>query len=90
MPVDIKKLFKANCGSGARYLSSEMRQRGDHNTVAVQFQMIPEDRRFDLDWAITGEGDEGLRAAVLKIAETAKNIREHLKPDPRPAVMNGH
>lgn len=80
--VNIRRTFKANCGSGARYLGHEMRQRGEHNTVAIQFEMVPEGRRFDLDWVVRDEGDEGLQLAVLKIAETAKNIREHLKPAP--------
>lgn len=87
--MNIRKLFKANCGPGARYLGHEMRQRGEHNTVAIQFEMVPEGRQFDLDWVVRGDGDEGLRVAVLKIAETAQNIREHVKPDGRPAVMNG-
>ena len=89
MPLNIRKIFNANC-AGSKYLGSEIRQRGEHNVVAIQFEMVPEGRKFDLDCVIRADGDDGLQAAVLRIAEIASNIREHIKPDPRPVVMNGH
>ena len=86
--VNIRKLFKANCGLGARYLGSEMQQRGEHNTISVQFEMIPEGRKFNLDGVIhDGDPDAELERAVLKIVNIAKNIRVHVEPD-RPVVMN--
>jgi hypothetical protein len=88
--LNIRKIFNANCGKGARYLGSELRDRGEHATVAIQFEMIPEGRKFDLDCVIRYDGDEGVRRAVMRIAEIASNIREHIKPDPAPVVMNGH
>lgn len=85
LPADVEMavyaIFTANCGMGARYLRSELSKRGEHNTIAVQFEMIPEGRQFNLDGVIRGEGDEALRAAVLKIADIAANIRDHIKPD---------
>lgn len=87
MPLNIRKVFKANCGPGARYLGSEIRQRGDENVVAVQFEMVPEGRKFDLDDVLHGDGDEELEKAVLRIAQIALNIRAHVNPD-RPVVMN--
>ena len=92
MPVNIRKLFKANCGPGALYLGSELKQRGEYNTVMVSFELKPEGRKFQLDGVIhQGKtDDEQLTNAVLKIAGIAKNIRETLaKPDGgpgRPAV----
>ena len=84
MSVNIKKIFKANCGPGARYFGSEMQQRGEHNTVMVTFDLVPEGRRFNLD-GVLHEGetpDEQVRAAVLKIAAIARNIRQTLaNPD---------
>lgn len=77
---EARRIFKANCGSGARFVSSELVHRGDHNTVKVRFQMIPEGRTFDLD-GVLHEGDtpdEQLERAVLKIARIAKNIRATL------------
>lgn len=86
MAVNIRKIFKANCGSGAVYLGSALRRRDVHETVAVQFEIIPEGRKFDLD-SVIHEGDtpdERLRNAVLKIAGIAKNIRATLAaPDGR-------
>lgn len=77
MAANIKKLFKANCGSGARYISHELLQRGEHNTVKVRFKIVPEGRTFDLDGVLhTGNtADEQLENAVLRIAGIAKNIR---------------
>ncbi len=80
MAVNIRRIFKANCGSGARYISHELLQRGEHNTVKVRFEMIPERRFFDLDGVLhVGDTpDEQLEAAVLRIAAIAKNIRATL------------
>lgn len=78
MPVNIRKLFKANCGPGAVYLGSELRQRGEHNVVAIQFEMVPEGRKFDMD-GVLHEGDSGeaqIENAVLKIADKARRIRD--------------
>lgn len=87
VPVNIRKMFKANCGSGARYLGSELRQRGEHNTVLVTFEIVPEGRKFNLD-GVLHEGDtadEQLERAVVKIAGIAKNIRATLAaPDGGP------
>lgn len=87
MSVNIRKLFKRNCGSGARYLGSELRQRGEHNTVRVRFQIEPEGRTFDLD-GVLHDGDtpdEQMERAVIKIAGIAKNIRATLAaPDGGP------
>lgn len=82
--LNIRKIFKANCGPGAVYLGSEMQQRGEHNTVMVTFELVPEGRKFQLD-GILHQGDTDdmqLENAVLKIATIAKNIRETLaNPD---------
>lgn len=77
MAVNIRRLFKKNCGSGARYISHELLQRGEHNTVKVRFEMIPEGRTFDLDGVlhVGATADEQLENAVLRIAGIAKNIR---------------
>lgn len=94
--MNIRRIFKKNCGSGARYLGSELRQRGEHNTVRVRFQIEPEGRTFDLD-GVLHEGDtpdEQMERAVVKIAGIAKNIRATLAaPDGGPgkvAVMTDH
>lgn len=82
--VNIRKIFKANCGPGAVYLSSELQQRGEHNTVMVCFEMVPEGRKFNLD-GVLHEGDTAdiqIENAVLKIAGKARHIREILaNPD---------
>lgn len=77
MSINVRRLFKENCGLGARYISSELEQRGDHNTVKVRFEMIPEGRFFDLDGVLhVGDtADEQLENAVLRIAGIAKDIR---------------
>lgn len=87
--MNIRKTFKANCGPGARYLSHELQQRGEYNTVAIQFEMVPEGRRFNLDGVIhEGETeDDQLRNAVLKIAGKTRHIRDILAaPDGRSAL----
>lgn len=85
--VNIRRLFKKNCGSGARFLASQLQQRGEHNTVLVTFEIVSEGRRFNLD-GVLHEGDtadEQLERAVLKIAGIAKNIRATLAaPDGGP------
>lgn len=92
MAVNVRKIFKRHCGDGARYLGSELRFRGEHNTVVVTFEMVPEGRKFNLD-GVLHEGDtpdEQIERAVVKIAGLAKNIRATLAaPDGgpgRPAV----
>lgn len=92
MPVNIRKLFKSCCGDGARYLGSEMQQRGEHNTVLVRFEIVPERRQFSLDGVLhQGETpDEKLRNAVVKIAGIARNIRATLAaPDGKSVIMVG-
>lgn len=90
--MNIRRLFKKNCGPGARYLGSELKQRGEHNVVQVSFEIVPEGRKFNLD-GVLHEGDtadEQIERAVLKIAGIAKNIRATLAaPDGgpgRPAI----
>lgn len=80
MSVNVRRLFKANCGPGARYRRSEMRMRGEYNTVMIAFEMFPEGRKFELDGVLhVGDtDDEMLTNAVLRIALIAKNIREPL------------
>lgn len=87
MPINIRKLFKRHCGPGARYLGSELQMRGEHNTVMVAFEMVPEGRKFKLDGVLhEGEtADEQIERAVVKIAGIAKNIRATLAaPDGGP------
>ena len=82
--INVCKIFKKNCGPGAVFLASEFRQRGEHNTLAICFEMVPEGRKFDLDTVLhEGETDEEqVTNAVLKIAGIAKNIRQVLEqPD---------
>jgi hypothetical protein len=92
MGVNIRRIFKKHCGRGALYLGSELQQRGEHNTVMVTFEIVPEGWKFQLDGVLhCGEThDEQLTNAVLRIAEIAKNIRATLAaPDGgpgRPAV----
>lgn len=92
MPINIRKLFKANCGSGAVYLDSKFDQRGEHNVVQISFEIIPEGRKFQVDGVLhQGDTDDAMvENAVLKIAGIAKNIRATLAaPDGgpgRPAV----
>lgn len=88
--INVRKLFKANCGPGAVYLGSEVRQRGEHNVIAIQFEIVPEGRRFDLDGVLhpSGSDDEQMENAVLRIATIAKNIRQTLaEPDGRSALL---
>lgn len=78
--MNIRRLFKSNCGPGARYIGSELKQRGEHNTVLVTFEIVPEGRKFNLD-GVLHEGDtrdEQVERAVVKIAGIAKNIRATL------------
>ena len=82
--INVRRLFKTHCGRGAVYLASELRQRGDYNTIAIQFEIVPEGRKFDLDGVLhQGETDEQqLENAVIKIAGIARNIRATLaNPD---------
>lgn len=81
MAIDVEQIFRENCGTAAKYLASEMRDRQGFKCLAIQFEMVPEGRKFDLDTVLRGDGDEALRAAVLKIADIAKNIREHIEPN---------
>lgn len=93
MAVNIRKLFKRNCGPGAVYLGSHLDFRGEYNTVIVQFEIIPEGRKFQLD-GVLHEGDtedEMVERAVLKIARIAMNIRETLAaPDGGPGKPAPH
>lgn len=92
MSVNIRKLFKLHCGPGAVYLGSHFDFRGEHKTVVVAFEIIPEAGKFRLDGVLhEGETDDEITEnAVIKIAGIAKNIRETLAaPDGgagRPAV----
>jgi hypothetical protein len=79
--INIRALFKANCGPGAVYLGSELKQRGEWNTVLVNFEIIPEGRKFTLDGVIHGPTDEDMEKAVMRIAGIARDIREHIKPE---------
>lgn len=79
--INIRALFKANCGPGARYLGSELKQRGEWPTVWINFEIVPEGRKFTLDGVIHGPADEDLEKAVLRIANIARNVREYTKPD---------
>lgn len=90
MTVNVRKLFKAHCGVGAVYLGSEIRQRGEHNVVAIQFEMVPEGRKFDLDGVLhEGEGeDEQIENAVLKIAHKARHIRDVLAAPDGKSVLH--
>lgn len=90
MPLNVRKLFKANCGAGAVYLGSEVRQRGEHNVIAIQFEIVPEGRRFDLDGVLHhGENeDQQMENAIIRIAGIARTIRETLaKPDGKSALL---
>jgi hypothetical protein len=81
----IQRIFKANCGSGARYIWSELSRRGEHDVVVLEFEIVPERRRFKLDGVIHPPGDDAaVRAAVERIADIAKNVRVHLAPGPVP------
>ena len=77
--LEVCRIFTEHCGPGAKYLHSEPRMRGPHKTIAVVFEMVPEGRKFDLDQVVR---DDDIEDAVIKIAEIAKNIREHIKPEP--------
>jgi hypothetical protein len=82
MPTNVRKVFKAHCGDGAKYLGSEFLDRGDHSTVMIQFEIIPEGRKFGLDGVIHGDGgDDEIERAVLKIADIAKNVRQHISAE---------
>lgn len=79
MPINIKRTFKRHCGAGAVFVGAMMQNRGEHNTVAIQFDIVPEGRRFALDGVIHEPcGDDEVKAAVLKIADIAKNVRRHI------------
>lgn len=75
MAIDVRRLFKANCGPDAKYLAHKFKLRGEWNVVEVKFR-IRGGRTFQLDGVIhQGETfDEQARNAVLKIAAIAKNI----------------
>lgn len=90
VPIDVKGLFEANCGPRARYLAHEKRTRAGFDTIAIQFEIIPEKRQFDFDQVVRGTSDDDYRLAVMKVAEIAKDIRSHLKPDDPSKGMNGH
>jgi hypothetical protein len=81
MSVNIRRVFKKNCGPGAKFLSYALENRGEHNVVRIRFFIVPEQRTFDLDGVIHGETDADLERAVLRIAYIAETVREHIKPD---------
>lgn len=80
MAVDVRRIFKTNCGPDAKYLAHEFKLRGEHNVIEVKFR-IRGGRTFQLDGVLhQGEtDDEQARNAVLKIAGIAKNIRKVLE-----------
>lgn len=78
----VREQFKASCGDGARYHSSEFSGRDGHYTIAVCFEIIPEGRKFHLDGVIHEPcGDSEIKAAVAKIADIAKNVRQHISTE---------
>jgi hypothetical protein len=82
MSVSVREVFKRHCGPGAMFVYSEMQNRGEHNTVAIQFDIVPEGRRFALDGVIHEPcGDGEVKAAVLKIADIARNVRQHISAE---------
>ncbi len=76
--IRVRDVFKAHCGDGVRYVSSETGQRDGHEIVIVTFEAVPEGRRFRLDGVIREAGIDG---AVMKIADIAKNVREHISTE---------
>ena len=82
----VKRVFEANCGDGARFLGSyltlapPMSQNHVPDLVAVQFEMVPEGRQFNLD-GVVHKGQHftaELEKAVIKIADIARDVRKHL------------
>lgn len=81
--VKVKRLFKANCGPGARYISHTFGELGEFKAVIFQFAMEPEGRVFNSTQVIRGPSDSDLEVAVLKVAAIARDIREHVKQPER-------
>lgn len=83
MAIDVRRLFKANCGPDAKYLAHEFKFRGEWNVIEVKFRLRG-GRTFQLDGVLHqgATDDEQAQNAVLKIAGIAKNIRAVLaQPD---------
>lgn len=76
--IRVRDVFKANCGDGARYISSETGERDGYEIIIVTFVAVPEGRRFRLDGVVR---EAGIDAAVAKIADIAKNVREHISTE---------
>lgn len=78
MAVNIRKIFRANCGPDARFIASQMRKPREGSNgyplVCVGFSIGK--RKFELDGVIHqgGTSDERMTNAVLKIAAIAKNV----------------
>jgi len=82
MAVNVRKLFKANCGPEASFVGFRLREREQHRTVVVAFKH--DGRTFELDGVIHhgNTPDERLTNAVLRIAAIAKGIEQTLaQPD---------
>lgn len=88
MALNIRKLFNDNCGDGAQYVESEFVPGGEgqFDKLQLRFRMVPEGRIFNLDHTFRESGPAAFEAGVLKLADIAKNIRDHLKPN---EGMNG-
>lgn len=80
MAVNVRKLFKANCGPEARYLGHIFRPRGEYRTIVIAFRRGK--RTFELDGVIHlgATENERLENAIIRIAGIAKNVK---------AVMDG-
>ena len=82
MAVNVRKLFKANCGPGVSYIGVRFREREQYRTVVVAFKRG--ERTFELDGVIHdgNSPDERLANAVLRIAAIAKGLEQTLaQPD---------
>lgn len=79
MAVNIRKVFRENCGPHARFVAYQMRKprEGSSGFPVVCIGFSVGKRKFELDGVIHhGESpDERLRNAVLKIAAIARNVK---------------
>ena len=92
MAVNIRKVFKANCGPDAKMVGYQLRKPREGSSgyplVCVAFSVGK--RTFELDGVIhQGETpDERMTNAVLKIAAIANNVKAiTAAPDGRGAVQ---
>jgi len=78
MAVNIRKVFKANCGPEARYLGHIFRPRGEYRTVVIAFKRGK--RTFELDGVIHlgATENERIENAVIRIAGIAKGLKQVL------------